>query len=176
MSQAVILTTDKNLVRESATEGCAVGAAYSFVFSLVAGGIAGVSLQLPIIIVFCAVLLSTLVGGVIGGVRGRSVARKALRAPADTRRINELLAVRNEIEGEIGELEDRRHKFDRELAALTSDEFVEEFVRDKPFPAPPPPVVLLPEPRLAPSNVSEDYDPTSPRSGYHCNNGPEDCS
>ena len=99
------------------------------------------------------------VGGVFGGLYGGIVKsgrrKKIATLEGEKQAIYELLAARNKIDERIGELEDGRHKLDRELAALTSDEFVEEFVRDKPFPPAP---ELPPAPKHSPPDVSEEPD------------------
>lgn len=100
------------------------------------------------------------VGAITGGLYAgivKSGRQKKIALPGSEKQIiHKLIVARNEVDGRIKELEDKRHKLDRELAALTSDDFVEEFVRDKPFPAPTPVVPLL-TPSIP--DVSDEPDP-----------------
>jgi len=127
-------------------------ALFSIILSILPGVVIGHECGNSFAVLFAVIASFLIVGTGIGGIcgaRGIKNYRQELAALGDTKQIiHKLLAMRSEIEGQVGELENKRYKLDRELAALTSDDFVEEFVWDKPFPLPPalPPASKRPDP------------------------------
>jgi hypothetical protein len=162
MSGEMILASadeKKNVERQILRGYLGAGVSFSVILGILPGAIIGHECGNSFTVLFSVIASFLIVGTGISGICaacGIRNYRQELAALGDAKQIvYKLLAMRSETDGQIVDLEIRRHKIDRELAALTSDEFVEEFVRDRPFPSAP---ELPPAPQPSPQDVSEEPD------------------
>ncbi len=131
------ISVGKENVSSEITTRCALGLFFGLLvgvmaalYCLAADGTGGVAW----FVWFFLLSSGTVLGGIYGGSGAESNRQKALETPDGAKQIGKLLAERNKMDERICELGGKRDQLDRELAALTSDDFVEEFVRDRPFP------------------------------------------